>query len=553
MTLMAPAGAPSTNASPELALLRKGTLPQLEPPRPSNADHPARACGASSRPRGQTHPKRSSRRFGKDERGQLLILTGVLLVLGFVVIGTTVVQLRSLEESTSRIQRDGLLDSVDALMSNFNRTVRDSVLIGDTNLTDFKQRTTLGEERLRDTATRSGLYVSIALREDAPTTSWWRDSRCGGYSTTYTQDGVVVGYDLTTQEETIAGAVYDVHITDGRQSIRMDYYVKIFECMLINTPSFIYSVTTTTGTAEQVSAAASSIDNDAGMWLNETLAGQVTVKEVVPVKGSTLEGNATGWAPADAIKALDDVGAINVAPTGSTGLGWRFRQPPGLNANDVGVVYNMSVYIKETPGVTNDDRIWLKANYTGETNPIAYEITGLTGAYQNLTFRPPLSPTGNAHWTKDEIKKTTWRLTHENVNGADLGRIIEVDYVQLVLHYTEPEGYQLDMTFDFLKVPSPFLDHSVSLRYRVTPGTAGEDFFLQAWNDVTLDWDTIHTMADTGGTFVDSGAVVLTQAQENSNKPRFRIVDGTTNDNTVPGDLDRIEIDYFELMSSVPG
>lgn len=496
-------------------------------------------------------------RLADDDRGQLLILTGVLLVLGFVVIGTTVVQLRSLEEHTARIERDALLDSVDELVANFNQTIIDSVELGDTNTTDFKSRVALTEARLRDTATRGGLYVSVNLREDPDKTIFWRNARCGAYEPAYVKDGIIIGYDKVTGKETIAGAVYDVHITDGRQSIRMDYYVKVYECMLKEHVSFIDETEATKGGASTDWTPSHLIDGS-GAEVREGPWGETWAGDVLASHNADTDG--VNWVGEGNINSDGGLTATNnmVSPAGNF-LEWYFHSSGNtFQAGDVATDVQVSIDHWHTKLLAEDDIVRLSVEYPAGTPLRSWVLTpGTTEARE--TFVVGNSPSGNAVWTHQELTNARWTFTVESQGaGWDAGRTYSVDYVRVDFQTSDFIGYQRDVELIWPEIPSPYTSHTLEMTYQYRPSPSTDGSELQIWDYDAGAWQTpaIHTFQNT--TTVDpngwtswSYALDPDKHRGPDNQPRLRVYDTKLNDKEQTYYQETIYFDFLGMRSQV--
>lgn len=483
--------------------------------------------------------RRGDRRFLKDDRAQLLILTGVLLVLGFVTIGSTLVQVQTLDESTKRQQRDNLLDTFDELLTKFNQTLVDGAFLGETNRAQFKDFAHRAETQLRDGATKRGIYLTVALDQQPTETFFQRTSRCYAYQSS--DEGLIRSFERTTREETIVGAVYDIYAADGAQTVSAKYYVKLYDCLLSTTYTYVDSIEAHFGTAIRF-ANATQIDDDPPAMTTKEVYRQYnptyTYLDVVP-------GSITSAAPWDQEVDLvvDDEGK-QAEYEGSTEQADHIRfgfDPAAIPPHATIATVTARVDSFKSVDVL-DDVIYLKATLDGDTSG-PYAVTTTLAETSHLI--PLTHPAGNASWTQAELAATEFQLY------VDSGLLTEpaefrVDYVNLTT-YWYIEMHDLEVDFEFDRIPDLFHEHHVNVTYRmVETNTTGEQFHFQAYDPVLGTWRTMHTIEYTDGAWAGfRDRLVGDEYPATGNqRPLFRVIDTDSRDKIR---LNGADVDYIEF------
>jgi hypothetical protein len=150
-----------------------------------------------------------------DEEGNLLVLAGVFLVLGFVVLASTVSHMQGRDAADSGAQREGVVMTLEDLLGTLEASLGGLAVKGHTNTTEFGLMKEALERVLQEEAARAGLYIEFVADSSDPSV-WRRPDRCYAYSVTETRDGIVVGYAEDDFKKTIAGVSYLIHGTDGK-------------------------------------------------------------------------------------------------------------------------------------------------------------------------------------------------------------------------------------------------------------------------------------------------------------------------------------------------
>lgn len=512
-----------------------------------------------------------SRRDG----GQMLLLSGVLIVMGFLVMGTTLVQLQGMEGSTERTQRDSLMETARELIAGLNQTIRDSVIVGETNITSFQETLRNAEANLRDNAVRSGVYASVKLAADDLADLehiFWRDSRCIGYNPQGSEDGVIVGWERTSFQESIAGAVYDIHITDGRQSFRSLVYVKIMDCARIE----ITSVQTTIGIGH------GTVTDPTAMRLPDGIATTLTeeldmdtIVEVM-VHPTVIEDtiDVEGWNNPKRLLKLD--GDFTGMPSRSSSLpanNWFHFQidPPermkpdetlpnitlevtGYRERDNSLLYPQDLYLNVYP---NKSAVGTLAPLVSKKVVLPVGSDASASQTVEIVLEELVALTGE--WTYDQIVDSFWELTVFGVHQPS--QAYHIDHFNMTGGLMMSQGYRLDVELDWQDIPFQYSDHEVHLKYSLDGQTVDEGFLLLVRDrDGVLgggDWMEVHNMTDTGGAWLDL-TFTTAEAPDGSlhpvpNRLQFRIMDTIITDNWEPEDQDTLQIEHLYVTSRLQG
>lgn len=484
----------------------------------------------------------SAIRFHSDDRGALLILTGILLVLGFVILGTTLVQMNSIEDKTTRGQRDPLMETVDGLVKSFADGIRGGVEIGNTNITQFKDHSAGHVERFKDAATRVGLYTEVALY-DHPAQLSYLAEKCGGFHQLRSQDGVIIGYEEDTMTETIAGAIYYINITDGRQSIRLDYYVKVFDCMDRDITTFPDSITADYGTVLGLDQLKTREDLGAAVVIKEEITGSVSSTTTLQLENIAK----SGWSSESKIMADDLDFASHSSGNANDHIQADFKMSNAMKGDYVtNITLRVDAWDSLGP-LAKDDSLNLQAIYNGVPFD-NWTFPPLELSETTYTLYGRLSPSQNDHWTYDEVNNTTWRFWVDEHETKDPSHFFYIDFFQPTVTYVEPERHIMDAEFDWPDIPDIYGQHELEVWYKRTAGTPSESIHIQVWNNETDVWQN----AGPGPLSVTSTWTqwthTLTIHQYNDGQPRFRLVDDGDTDNTA-ADMDVIHLDLFGVNS----
>lgn len=516
-----------------------------------------------------------ARSFLNDERGALLILTGILLVLGFVILGTTLVQLNANEDKVTRAQRDPLMESVDALVRGFSDGIRGGVELGDTNLEQFRSYSEAQEELFRDTATQVGLYVDTKLNPDPPLHIFTGADKCGSYDVLRSDGGIIIGYERDTLTETVVGAIYTLEFTDGRQTVAMDYYVKIFECTPGELHTFPRGVGQHMGAAEFTDIRDLRDDEDerAGITAIEELTGIDIHTELAHIEiGSVLE-----WQSPENVIGRDNKHANRPSPPVVDLLPFRLIPTVRMN-NTVPIVINDMTLIVDAKHeyvvsaaqalVNEGKNDFLQLKLYRPYDPLD-ATTLLPYWHHNFTLSntmtsfglTPPSPSGDPEWTIDEFTGTRWNVTTVTVGVKDEDHTFQIGYIRPQVVFAAPMGYQMNIELEWDEgkeaIPYSYAGHVVEAVYRIPGATPGEEFQIQAFNHTSGAWDDIGDRWTQSGTVWQTWSGTLSEGHHyvydtDADVPQLRLVDKTIDDAFVT-DRDTVYIDYFVVKSSFIG
>ncbi|MBW3582615.1 MAG: hypothetical protein KY455_05895 [Euryarchaeota archaeon] len=507
-------------------------------------------------------PSRGATAFREDESGQLLILTGVLLVMGFVVVGSTLVQVQTLEESTARLARESILVPFDDLLIKFNQTLRDSVTIGETNVTVFKNTAEHSSDRLRESAIGRGLYLSAEPVKDPSTSLFWRDARCGAFKEV--QDGFVLAYHAETREESIVGAVYEIYATNGDQTMKTQYYVKFYDCLPSTTVTFVDSYIATPNTKGPPETVVDFVnaksETDGGAAANLTEQVQLDAPSPGTALADPPTTNVAGWENKNSIKFSD--GDIAYKAPGTTAADhFKFNMevasfPPGDIYTNL-VIHLDGWYYEDPVSLYVDDHFDIYATYKGQTiGPFAIQPSNIDPPTPP-TVSIPTNPWGNLTWTRAELAATEWDIKIDEGAAADSGIGFRIDRVSLTLEYYPAwQTITADLMFDY--IPPIFDTHTMEMRYQMTQHP--EEFTFQVWDGTA--WNTRDVQVWDGATWTTHAFIpappantwrtlqyTATEAEVNGlpdHEPKFRLIDRDNNDFVAPTS---VEIDYLKITS----
>lgn len=485
--------------------------------------------------------------FRDDDRGQLLILTGVLLVLGFVTIGATLVQVQTLDETTTRQHRDSLLDTFDELLTKFNQTLVDGAFLGETDRAQFKDFASRAEAQMRDGATKRGIYLTVALDEVPDETFFQRQSRCYAYQSK--DEGVISSYELNTREETIVGAVYDIYASDGMQSIATQYYVKLQECVDQDTATFVDSIEAHYGTVLRFANATQEGDDPRAMTVKEEYVEGSPTTSYLPVDGTTLADDR--WSNEAQIVSDDTDKATQDRSNPENFL--RFRFDLSAIPADASVSAVTARVDAWQEGMV-DDTLTLTATLDGDTSGPHLVTTLLVESTSTIVVP---HPAGADHWTRQQLADTVFELEANAVGaGHDPSGKFHVDYVNLTTIWSL-DRHDMQVDFEFDRIPNVFHEHHVNVSYRMPEtNTTGEEFYFQAYDGTRsagTEWRTLATITETGTDwgFIDKQLIDQEYPATGNQRPLFRIIDSDSGDadQVLDADLDYIEFDWVKVRS----
>lgn len=527
----------------------------------------ARVFGSKG-PRSRKAPVRAG--GARRDGGQMLLLSGVLLVLGFVILGTTLVQLQGMEGGTERTQRDNVMRTAEELVAGLNQTIQDSMVIGETNTTSFKETLRGAEASFRDNAVRAGLYASVQLVVDPPQDIFWRESRCMGYNPDASEGGIIVGWEEGSFDESIAGAVYHIHLTDGKQSFRTDLYVKLLDCARVEVFSHMRDAQPQTQFGHLKNHTHSRhLD---GQYMNLTEEeDHETLIELQTGPSIREDSVTTNWlASGDFEELFNEYQYQSSASLTPRYVRWYVDPPPIMQPGDElsNVTVDLTAWRNFDPATLRPENLYLRVWYDNVLTPDIEILVPLTSSEdwepgtewenKNLTIELPNGPSGNLNWTYDEIINSQFEfLVKKEGIGHNSGFRIWADMFEMSGGLMSFAGYRIDATFEWQNVPPVYTDHKLQLRYNVTDATPEEGFHLYVRDAQVAGspWSLLYNMTTTWGHGEWREAIIEEDehGQPLPNHPEFRIVDSIHLDNWPVLDQDSVRIDLMRLISRLPG
>jgi hypothetical protein len=494
-----------------------------------------------------------------DERGNLLFVSGMLLVLGFVILASALTQLNSFEGTTSRAQRDGVVLDVEDLMSSLRDSLWESSLKGMTNVTDYEAVMRNLEQGLIDHAARGGVYLSLTPTTEDPTV-WRRPDRCLGYNHWATMGGVVVGYAKDDFQETIAGVVYLVHGTDGQQSIRFHYYAKIEACADTEISSVYREYMILLGAGSSLA----SMQVPAGyalLYETQDQSAKVLLKVHPTIDPGSIQIKGNWNSPLN-LRQLN--GQYTTMPSNSASLlhgnYMRFKLlPPALmRTGDVlpNVTLQVTGYKDLAWSALSPQSLYLRIYPNGSAVPIITQELALPVGLANvktleITLDSILHPLPGG-WSYGDITTSTWELTVLGLHQSS--QKWSIDHFNMTGEI-EVAPYRHETTFSWQGIPAAYEGHSMELIYRVPAAmSADEKFLLQVQENG--GWLTLAELAYTTGAW-ETLVIPLDAPPAAGPSPRhwepfFRVVD-TRADDYHGDDQDTIEIQYWAIHSELGG
>lgn len=502
-------------------------------------------------------------RFGQgDERGQFLVVSGVLLVLGMMVFASTLIALDANHEAGERQERDRMVSQVDQIVATLDGALLHTVQPGEMNTTDFRRVAQMTERQVQENAIRSGLFASISLVEDLTELDLalvQQEHRCLGVDVDASMEagGAILGWDLDTLERGIVGAVYEIYVTDGSKSIRIDHYAKLRDCVSEDIQTHAIRWSGPVGVVENLGA--SLVDDDGRMNVTEELDWENLVElEVHPViNQSTIVDE--GWNNPNRILNLD--GTYTGMPSRASSLpdkNWfRFEVDPPERMRPGDSMPNVTL---EVTGYKDneDNQVMYVRVYMDDTweNPAIEELVPLPlDDPETVEVILDELVEGQGNWTYEDIADSYWELAVYGDHNSN--QEWNVDHFNMTGSMMMAQAYRMNVTFDWPDIPSIYGEHTLHLRYRVDPATEGEGFLLQVRDRDGFKadgaWMTVHNLTDTT-LEPDGWRSVETQVTADGletlpNRMEWRLWDTDHFDNWEPEDEDTVQVELFRVES----
>lgn len=496
-------------------------------------------------PLGRLRGPRRERSLRRDERGNLLLIAGVLLIVGFTALASSLVHMGTLEETTLRVQEQRLVVPIEGHMAELDAQFVESRAGLEQNRTRLQVVMRSAEAHLIHEAARAGLYVSLVPTTDDPSL-WRQPERCLGYDPAATGDGLVVGWSVDDLEETIAGVAYSVEATDGSRRMSFLHYVTLEQCTFAAITTTPAAHTASLGSASQSGTEYTLVevvdpDTLVTVWLEAPIIAESIVSDY--------------WEDEDRIVAQDGDNAelaSSWAALGGNRLFFRVQPPAGLpdETRLENVMANVTAHLRNGGSSWN---VLLEVFYpAGDPSPLMSKPIPVTTAAETHSLALPMGPSG-AGWTRDELGNTRWQLRVEGPHESN--QELRVDHFMLE-GSIETSGYRLDVEFEWDSIPVAYTEHALHLRYHVPDeGTPDEAFLLQVRDAAgALGWETLEEMRHTAAPQEVQRAVTEYLHVEEAvwAEPVFRVVDAFPADDQVPDDEDTLRIDHLYLVSEIP-
>ncbi len=503
-----------------------------------------------------------------DDRGQFLVVSGVLLVLGMMVFASTLITLNANQETGARDQRDLMVAQVDEIVATLDGALLNTVRPGEMNTTDFRSIAQVTQTQVQENAIRSGLFASITLVEDLTELDLalvQQEHRCLGVDVDASMDagGAILGWDLDTLERGIVGAVYEIYVTDGTKSLRIDHYAKLRDCVSEDLQTHPVRWSGPLGVVKNLSA--SLVDDDEQMNVTEELDWENLVEmEVHPqINQSSIE--VEGWNNPTNLLNLD--GTYTDMPSRSSSLpdnNWfRFRLEPPERMRPGDSMPNITLEVtgfrdlEWNPDKPQEMYLRVYGNDTWEDPLIDEEVNLTVGVSETEELVLQEFVEGNDNWTYEEIVDSHWELAVRGTHHPS--QKWNVDHFNMTGSMMMAQAYRANVTYDWPEIPSIYGDHTLHLRYRIDPATENEGFLLQMRDRDAFvgggEWMTVHNMTDTTGE-PDGWRTVETQTTEDGSESlpdrmEWRLWDTDHYDNWEPEDEDTVQIELFRVESTL--
>lgn len=499
-----------------------------------------------------------------EDRGQFLVISGVILVLGMMVFASTLITLNANQEVGERDRRDLMVSQVDEIVATLDKALLHVVQPGEMNTTDFRRLAQATERQVQENAIRSGLFASISLVDNLTELDLalvQQEERCLGVDVDASMDagGAILGWDLETLERGIVGAVYEIYVTDGSKSIRIDHYAKLRNCVSEDLSTHAVRWSGPLGVVQNLSA--SLVDNDEQMNTTEQLDWENLVEVEVHPQINQTSIEVEGWNNPTNILQLN--GEYTRMPSRASSLpdgNWfRFEVHPPERMRPGESMPNVSLEVTGFKANEDNQAMYLRIyqNDTWEHPAIEEEVLLPLNVPETVTVVLEELEAGQGNWTYEDIVGSHWELA---VNGDhNNNQEWNVDHFNMTGSMVMAQAYRANVTFDWPDIPSIYGDHTLHLRYRIDPATEDEGFWLQVRDRDGFvgggEWMTVHNMTDTTAE-PDGWRTVETQTTEDGSETfpermEWRLWDTDHFDNWEPEDKDTVQISLFRVESTL--
>lgn len=211
------------------------------------------------------------------------------------------------------------------------------------------------------------------------------------------------------------------------------------------------------------------------------------------------------------------------------------------NTSASGAISSIVVRVEQNiVGVSgNDGFSVLATNGTTDGTACSLEPGTTLDAYLecNITDRRP----GGGTWTFADINNT--RVKVSSTRQGALPTSWNVDHVALVINYTPPTEYTMNITTNFTGVPSG-VAYTLEIRYNVT----GDTFTVYVWDNSSQTFINRGTLNSTTTAVFTYVLETVLANEYNGGEPVIRFVDATPR-GTTQGTL---RIDYERIATTLP-
>lgn len=477
--------------------------------------------------------------FRSDRAGHTFLMAGLLLVMGTVTLGGVFVSMSMSEDNASRDQGQHIMDPVSRLVESFNQSAQSMVHAGETNTTLFLDRLDSLEQRVHIQASREGIYLTISLMDPPDPALWQTPGRCPSYDPHRSEGGVVIGHSVSTRQDAIVGAAFEVQATDGHQVVKFPYYVKLHDCLPTTQTAWFSDIWVVDGWVLNPEHGMKMNDNNDAMRLGELPKGELVFAVNATMDEDTMD--AYGWENGKYASKNDGNRAHH--PANALSDYFLFQMdlsdlPDYLTLEDVRL--NLHAWEIDAP---ND---YLQARVIHNGTVMHTWFPDLNETEQVFTYDLPTSPSGKPYWSVPELSDLMVEFQIiEPEKKFDPNAFFYVQYVEFAFNYTAPVKYAFEAVFDWPLIPTLYDEHYIEIRYRFAEATADETFLLQIKSAGT--WETRIDLAPTGGGW-NAVSYLISPIEIEDGIVEMRIIDSVDDDRWLD-DGDEIEIDYLMIRS----